>query len=183
MSNHRPSFVPRRLHTERALHMRRYTRHPNKRKINPAIATRTARVAAFMRFRNRPQRGLSGVGLVAIVVPRTSAGAARWGQEELARELPLIAHAGLDPGPALRRRTCSTPAREPPAGDPPEGRTPPRTRATASKRSDSPTAHAAARRSARSSRREARPTGRASQHQGLAAPASDHRSPARFRDR
>lgn len=30
------------------------------------------------------------------VVPRTSAGAARWGLAELARELPLIARAGLD---------------------------------------------------------------------------------------
>lgn len=115
--------------------MRRYTSHPNERKINLAITTRTARFAAFMRFRNSRQRGLSGAGLVAMatlllgclvagcvsaraqaqgcaprdetlpasglsslipVVPRTSAGAARWGLEELARELPLIARAGLD---------------------------------------------------------------------------------------
>lgn len=115
--------------------MRRYTSQPNERKINLAIASCTAGFAALTRFRNRPQRGLSSAGLVAIaalllgclvtgcvsaraqaqgcasraetlpasqpsslipVVPRTSAGAARWGLEELARQMPLIARAGLD---------------------------------------------------------------------------------------
>jgi hypothetical protein len=114
--------------------MRRYTSRPNERKINRAIVACTAALAALARFWDRPRRGLSSAGLVAMaallgcivtgcvsaraqtqgcasraemlpasrrsslipVAPRTSAVAARWGLEELARELPLIARAGLD---------------------------------------------------------------------------------------
>ncbi len=115
--------------------MRRYTSHPNERKINLATAICTAGFAALTRFMNRPRGGLSSASLAAIaalllgclvtgcvsaraqgqgcasraetlpasrpstlipVAPRNSAGAARWGLEELARLLPLIARAGLD---------------------------------------------------------------------------------------
>lgn len=112
--------------------MRRYTSHPNVRKINAAIATCMAGFASLTRFRNRPQRsaGLAAIAALLLsclvtgcvgaraqaqscasqaetlpasrpsslipVIPRTSAAAARWGLEELAHELPLIARASLD---------------------------------------------------------------------------------------